>query len=208
VSTTYLRYQHNLEDLALEVIYPLESLRWRLFHIGVLGEVLGALRDDGAKLQWRAPLSATGGRPQYLAHRSDWSQPLEVWFEAAGVWNRHATRLPYREALRALGMQASAIGPDILLLDVTGRRALVLECKFGDARYVGRNGYLQALAYASELRVDVADEVWTYVVGPDGVVAGSSATSLHGPHVARRVGVTCPAALPGVVREFLSLSPT
>lgn len=208
VSTTYLRYQQHLEDLALEVIYPLESLRWRLFHIGVLGEVLGALRDDGAKLQWRAPLSATGGRPQYLAHRPDGSQPLEVWFEAAGVWNRHATRFPYREALRALGMQASAIGPDILLLDVTGRRALVLECKFGDARYVGRNGYLQALAYASELRVDVADEVWTYVVGPDGVVAGSSATSLHGPHVARRVGVTSPAALPGVVREFLNLSST
>lgn len=203
VSSTYLRYQHHLQDLALEVIYPLESLRWRLFHIGVLGEVLGTLRDEGAELRWRAPLSASGGRPQYLAHWPDGSPTLEVWFEAAGVWSRHATRFPYREALRALGMQPSAIGPDILLLDVTGRRALVLECKFGDARYVGRNGYLQALAYASELGVDVADEIWTYVVGPDGVVTGSSATSLHGPHIAQRVGVASPAALPEVVREFL-----
>ncbi|GAA2725750.1 hypothetical protein [Cellulomonas aerilata] len=203
VSSTYLRYQHHLEDLALEVIYPLESLRWRLFHIGVLGEVLGALRDEGAELRWRAPLSATGGRPQYLAHWPDGSPPLEVWFEAAGVWSRHASRSPYRDALRALGMQPGAIGPDILLLDVVGRRALVLECKFGDARYVGRNGYLQALAYASELRVDVADEIWTYVVGPDGVVTGSSDTSLHGPHTARRVGVTSPTALPDVVRAFL-----
>ena len=203
VSSTYLRYQHHLEDLALEVIYPLESLRWRLFHIGVLGEVLGAVRDGGGELRWRAPLSATGGRPQYTAHWSDGTPSLEVWFEAAGVWKRHATRFPYREARAALGMQAGAIGPDILVLDVVRRRALVLECKFGDARYVGRNGYLQALAYASELRVDVADEVWTYVVGPDGVVAGSSATGLHGPHVARRVGVTSPTALPEVVRDFL-----
>lgn len=203
VSSTYLRYQRHLEDLALEVIYPLESLRWRLFHIGVLGEVLGALRDEGGELRWRAPLSAAGGRPQYTAHWPEGTTALEVWFEAAGVWGRHASRYPYREALRSLEMQTGAMGPDILIFDGARRRALVLECKFGDARYVGRNGYLQALAYASELRVDVADEIWAYVVGPEGVVVDSSSTSLHGPHVARAVGVTSPTALPQVVRDFL-----
>lgn len=206
VSATYLRYERHLDDLARDLIYPLDSLRWRLFHIGVLGEVLGAMRDGGAALQWRAPLSATGGRPQYTAvlGPAGKAAPLEVWFEAAGVWRRHGTQYPYREALRALSLSPSAIGPDILVLDVQQRRALVLECKYGDARYVGRNGYLQAVAYANELRVELADTIWSYVVGPEGVVDGSSHTTLHAPHSAQRVGVTSPSALQQVVRDFLA----
>ncbi len=206
VSATYLRYERHLDDLATELIYPLDSLRWRLFHIGVLGEVLGAMRDCGARLQWHAPLSAAGGRPQYTAvlGSAEETASLEVWFEAAGAWGRHGTKYPYREAVRALSLRPSFIGPDILILDVQHRRALILECKYGDARYVGRNGYLQAVAYASELRVELADSIWSYVVGPEGVVTGSAHTELHAHHSAQRVGVTSPSGLHQVVRDFLA----
>lgn len=203
VTETYARYERHLHDLAADLIFPLESLRWRLFHIGVLGEVLGVLRELGAHLQWRAPLSATGGRAQYAA-TLDATTTLEVWFEAAGVWRSHGTKSAYREALEALSMRPSSIGPDILLLDVARRRALVLECKYGAAPYVGRNGYLQALAYAAELRVEVADVVWSYVIGPEGVVQDQSHTSLHATHGPQRVGMASPSALHQVVEDFLN----
>lgn len=206
VTGTYLRYERHLEDLASDLIYPLDSLRWRLFHIGVLGEVLGAMRDAGAHLRWRAPLSATtGGRAQYTAvlPQAGDASALEVWFEAAGVWSRYGTKYPYREALRALSLRPGSIGPDILVLDLEHRRALVLECKYGDAKYVGRNGYLQAVAYANELRVELADAIWSYIVGPEGVVNGSSHTMLHEPHSAQRLGVTSPSGLRQIVIDFL-----
>lgn len=51
--------------LAAELLAPDDAIRWRLFHLGVLGEVLQAARGTGSTVHSCGPLRPAGGRPSF-----------------------------------------------------------------------------------------------------------------------------------------------
>lgn len=158
----------HLDVFSRQLIEPDENLRWRLFHLGVLGEVLLALIDEGGRVQSLRPLSSASAGANYIAV---WpaGQQVEVWFEAAGVWRMTRRTSPYVTAATGLAdAGVRPLGPDLLL--ICDDRVLVIECKYStDSRYVA-TGYEQVLAYAAELRGPIASEVEAVVVGPHGTV--------------------------------------
>jgi len=173
----------NIDELAARLIAPDEALRWRLFHLAVLGELLLGLRDTGMRLTSLRPLSAATTGPVYQGLILGGPQ-VEIWFEAAGVWAFSSLPSPYREATAGLdGAGARSLGPDLLL--VSGDRALIVECKYSASGAYVATGYEQILAYAAELQGVVAPTVEAVLVGPDGVVrdARGSITSVGPVHV-------------------------
>jgi hypothetical protein len=177
---THLRVlQGDASTLAMELLAPDPDIRWRLFHIGVLGEFLIAMAGLGCRLTSLRPLSGGFTGPSFLAEDKSGTK-WDIWFEAGAIWGYppYALREPYREA--TLGTKAAyrPLGADIMITS-PGRAALVIECKFGDAEYVCRNGYLQALAYAVEARQQ-CPRVISMVVGPTGVVGLGTAQTAVG----------------------------
>jgi hypothetical protein len=190
-------------EFASALIAPDPELRWRLFHLAVLGSVLMSLDEEGARIQSLRPLGDTSSGPAYEAIWPS-GERTEVWFEAAGVWSWHERPAPYPRLVRGLrstdgeAMRARSLGPDILLL---GPRhcALSLECKYSwNTSYVA-SGYDQAVTYATELRSALAETVYSSVVGPEEVVQSSTSEDL-GVGV---VGYTNPAGISDLVRQFL-----
>jgi len=211
VAGVYVRYGQRLDELAYDLIYPDETLRWRLFHLGVLGQVLLALREHGAQVQWVAPLSGTSAGPQYAVLLPDGRQ-MDLWFEAAGIWRHYNEPSPYRAAVAAVTAARSGggqpIGADLLLIE-RGKTGLVLECKYSaHVGEVARKGYLQAVAYASELRSSLATHSWGYVVGPDTVVPGSSRTIAYAEQLSGEIGVVGPAGISELFERFLAVGVT
>lgn len=159
----------SIEDLAREWIMPASDLRWRLFHLGVLGEVLLAIRQSGGKTTSIRPLSATTAGPAYVVEDSK-GRPWHLWFEAGGTWSYYKRSEPYTEA--TVGLSGTGVlGTDLLLIR-PDEEAILIECKYsGDAATVGRRGYTQVLAYMAEARTSLAPIVTGAVVCPSGVLA-------------------------------------
>lgn len=167
----YYSRLNDVSSLASELIVPDAELAWRLFHLGCLGEVLVQLRDEGCDLTAAAPLYGGSSNPAYISLVPDGSR-VDVWFEASGCWKYYAPDLddPYRRAA-ASASRAAALSPDILLVRSFpngSSRGLVLECKSGaDAAAAARDGYLQVVAYAAQLRAMTGMPVEAWVLGRD-----------------------------------------
>lgn len=196
-----------LADLALEVVRPYEDLSGRLFHLGVLGEVLLGLRTAGAEVVSRHPLGDTSPGPAYEitdAQDNVW----HLWFEAAGAWTYYGIEEPYPDAAAAVARAGAPLGTDLMLMRRTagqerrgrGEAALLLECKHSDDHgVVARDGYLQAVAYAAEA-TDLADDVTSVVVGPEGVVRvpGGWTTTMG-----LEIGIVAPYDVPALIEKAL-----
>lgn len=180
VTDALVRAETDLEFLAYEIIEPIRDLERRLFHLSVLGAVLGALRALGGRVRWTAPLSAsqsTGPQFQVTIGQDTW----DLWFEAAGAAERYGVESPYRVATSAVNVTQRPIGADVMLCR-PGSKALMFECKWsGDGTYVGRNGYHQASSYLVEARAGIATDAWSYVIGPAEVVPDRGETELTWP---------------------------
>ena len=203
VSAEYLRFAASLAALAGALLRPDdEEFGWRLFHLGVFGQLLVALKSLGAELVSRAPLSGGAAGPAYEV-RTPLGETWDLWFEAAGAWGFYGSRSPYVEASSGIVGSPRALGADVLLIR-PHHRALLLECKYsGSSTAVGRDGYHQASSYALEVRSRLANEVQAYAVGPTGVVASSSATEAFVELANIRVGVTPPELLADALGAFL-----
>lgn len=153
--------------MATRILYPDESIAWRLFHLACLGEVLLALQDRGFNIVSERPL---GGEPQGPAYTA-WQglSRFDIWFEAAGAWRHYGIQSPYRQATSNDGR---ALGADIMLRCSDGSQALTIECKYylSNPERISRDGYLQALAYASEAKEKLAQSVASIAVGPTRLV--------------------------------------
>jgi hypothetical protein len=158
----------GLEVLAFRHLIPDESLRWRLFHLGVLGVLLRSLRERGARVISLRPLSgSTSDGPNY--HVAAEGQTWDLWFEAAGIWSHYGIPSPYGQlAGRAFSRPTTPLAPDIVLISV-GKAAYVIECKYGTRDYIAHSGYQQVVTYAHELR-QLAPRVSGLVVGPDPLI--------------------------------------
>lgn len=158
----------GLEAFAFRQLIPDESLRWRLFHLGVLGVLLRTLRERGMHVTGLRPLSgSTSDRPNYRVTAA--GQTWDLWFEAAGIWSHYGMPSPYGQlAGRAFNRPTTPLAPDIVLVCV-GVAAYAIECKYGTRDYIAHSGYQQVVTYTHELR-QLAPRVSGLVVGPDPLI--------------------------------------
>lgn len=201
VADEFRTVESSLTDLAWRLILPDEDIRWRLFHLAVLGVVLRTLRDTGCVITSNRPLAGATAAPSYTLKDTK-GLAWELWFEAAGLWKYEGEVSPYVEAVQGVPGAGRELGADILLIQ-PGKSALVIECKYSrNPETVARDGYHQAVTYAAEIhsRLKWQGEITSIVVGPDGVVATPSFTQLS----VGRVGMVPPSFLPAAVISFLN----
>lgn len=190
--------EKSLDHLVWQLLLPDDDIRWRLFHLGVLGCVLIAIRSAGCHIISQRPIDARSTGPNYFIETLG-GERFELWFEASGVWAQHGISAPYIEATSAMTSARRALGADLLLIN-PGNRALVVECKYSsEQEFIARNGYYQAMTYAAEVRSRLSPEVTSVAVGPEGVVPAASFTET----IVGRIGVIPPSALADVVRQVL-----
>lgn len=186
-------------DVALRLIEAPEA--WRLFHLGVFGELLVELRARGWTAKSLAPLS---GRPSpraaYQCVEPITGDAWDLWFEAAGAWKQYGVQDPYLALSHAISGETAPLGTDIALIR-HGERALLVECKHSDNHYVvARDGYRAASAYLAEARERIAPQVLAVSCGPSSVVKGLAWTENY----AGRVGVCRPSDVGALVDELLA----
>jgi hypothetical protein len=160
------RHTSRLEELALRLVAPDPHTGGRLFHLAVLGEVLHALRTNGADVTSRVALGAGNPGPHFVL-ADHGGRKWQLWFEAAGSWTKDFPD-PYLEAARALFDKPQPLGADLMLCG-PNEQALLIECKYSLDRSVVAAGYHQAVCYATEM-LDLFSHVTSVVVGPSGVV--------------------------------------
>jgi hypothetical protein len=150
-------------EMARSVIWPDSDLAWRLFHLACLGEILCAAKSNGFEAVSLRPIGADASGPNYKLTKA--GTKFDLWFEAAGAWRFYKVISPYTEAAMSRG---SPLGSDIMLRDAAGTRAFVIECKYypENPDRMRRNGYLQALAYATEAHRYTSGPVTALAVGP------------------------------------------
>jgi len=193
-----------LIELASKLIMPDEELRWRLFHLGVFGELLAALRSIGCKATSIRPLSGGARGPSYHVS-DDRERTWHLWFEGAGIWSRHDKRAPYVELTTGLIPQAQPLSPDIVLI-LPGEACLIVECKYyRDPVKLCRDGYLQAAAYAVELGTEVIEpgKIVSVVVGPEDVITRQSKAALFVETLAGQARILPPSKLRGLIQEVI-----
>lgn len=188
----------SLFELAQQVVVPTPELRWRLFHLGVLGELLIAIKEAGGRIISMRPLSATAARPSYVI-RDATGHTWDLWFEAAGIWNYYGVQSPYIGVTSGVIGENRPLGADILLIR-KGKAALIVECKYSlNPVVVARAGYYQAVCYATEIHSRLAPEVSSVVVGPGKVVPSPTRVELN----VGAIAVGSPSYLSEVVCSFL-----
>lgn len=193
-----LRLEESSVSLASQLLLPDEAIRWRLFHLAVLGELLIALKKAGCRTISIRPLGMSRSGPAYFVHDAA-NRTWELWFEAAGVWSHAGITAPYVEATRGMAGVERALGADLLLL-LPGQFALAIECKYSaSSDFVARNGYYQAATYASEIKSRLAETVLGIAVGPEEVVGSAAFTRC----ASGIVGVVPPSSLCKIVEDLL-----
>jgi hypothetical protein len=162
-----------------------------------MGECLLGLADLGCTVKSLRPISGGATGPAFRA-----VDPVgiawDVWFESGGAWSYqpYGQAQPYKRAALGASGGYQPLGADIMIL-APGRRALVVECKYGNAEYVCRQGYLQTVTYAVEAK-ELAPDVTGLVIGPDGSVAcGVTETSVG------RIAIATPSYLPKALGEVI-----
>jgi hypothetical protein len=207
VAADLTRAETDLGFLAYELIEPDPNLRWRLFHLSVLGATLIALRANGARIQWSAPLAVSEVKgPQFQATMPDTTK-WDVWFEAGGAMSYYSVESPYRGATSSVVGNTQGTGADIMLVRPS-ERALILECKWSaHAPYVGRDGFHQAASYALQARAQLVKSAWSYVIGPSEVVTETSYSLAAWDETAVILGATNIDFITTLVDSFLRDDP-
>ena len=190
--------ERSLSSLAARLLMPDDEIRWRLFHLAILGVLLRALRELGCAVTSRRPLSAGIGGPAYTV-LDPAGRHWDLWFEASTIWSYHGEAPPYVEATQGFSKLSRALGADLLLIRPK-KAALILECKYSpDPGFVARNGYYQAMTYASEVRSRLAEEVTSVAIGPEGVVRFPSFTET----LIGKIGTSPPSGIGTGVRDAI-----
>ena len=173
-------------ELAASLLMPVPELRPTLFQLGVLGELLIALRSAGASVVSTSPLSFVTGREQF--HVTFGQQVWHLWMEAGGSWQRYGATSLYRSLTTALRAQTRPLAPDLMLI-LPGEAAFVIECKYSaNPDYVGRTGLAQTLLYMTDVGASMASRVEGVVVAPNGVAGDITSESTP----AGRLGIASP----------------
>lgn len=203
VASNLIRAETDLEFLAYELIEPDPELRPKLFQLSVLGATLMALRANGARIRWSAPVTVSEvSGPQFQATMPDGTK-WDLWFEAFGVMSFYGVESPYRQATASVIGYDLSTGADLMLVRPS-ERALILECKWSPrGTYVGRDGFHQAASYALQARAQLVHSAWSFVVGPAEVVPETSYSVAAWNETAIILGITNINFITSLVRDFL-----
>lgn len=198
VAQSLLGAERDVEQTARMLLYPDDDLRWRLFHLGCLGNVLATVRRIGCQVIGLRPLGIGSG-PAYRVVDLE-GREWDLWFEAGGMWRHYGVDSPYVQATRGLPGAGQPLGADLALV-LPGESALLVECKYSkNPSYIGRQGYEQAMTYLAEARSGLVSRATAAVVGPEGVVtSGSSVSTFVGPVI-----VIPPSGLEHLVNSVLA----
>lgn len=191
--------EQTLHELAQELVEPDPELRWRLFHLAVLGTLLRALDARGAKIVSRRPLADSSSGPAYTVEA--FGRSWDLWFEAAGLWKAYGLSSPYQPAMAGLGKALRSRSPDLALV-CRNELALVLECKYSSNLDYVCQAYEQVTAYANELRTGVVERIVALTIAPEGVVSSLSSTRT----AVGRIGIVPPSEL-GAALDLLEALP-
>lgn len=204
IAQLVVRSVRDPEFIAFELIAPDPDLAWRLFHLSVYGAVIRALREHRFVVTWRRPLGGTAPGAQIEAI-SPTGVTYDLWFEGGAARAHYQLpKSPYPTVVAPIPGIGGTLGVDVLLIQ-PHKRALLLECKWSSsAGYVGRYGYHQAASYALEARAGLADDVWSFVVGPDEMVAANSASDSLRKNTGVVLGATSPLRLQDVIAGWLA----
>ena len=113
--------ENSVAHLIERLILPDDEIRWRLFHLAVLGRLLVELRSCGCLITSLRPLSAGTGGPAYSIV-DQVGRSWDLWFEASGIWSHRGVTSPYMEATQGCYGAGRALGADLMLIcgDVPG----------------------------------------------------------------------------------------
>ncbi|MFI9051119.1 hypothetical protein [Streptomyces sp. NPDC053427] len=167
-------------EFARRHLLPDKKLRWRLFHLGVLGVLLKSLRSANWKLTSRRPLSASKeDGPQYTAISPD-GHEWDIWFESGSMFKHYGIDSPYRDLMaEAFSGDADPVGADLAIVR-RGAAAYLFECKYTDEKGVRRDGYHQITTYVTEALEQLVVTTEGFIVGPDDVVTNGGCQILDG----------------------------
>ena len=199
-----VRSTRDPEFLAYELLEPDPKMEHDLFHLAVLGYLIASLRDHNFEIIWKSILKGSQRYPHIQAIQIDGTE-WDVWFEAGSVRDHYeASPSAYQSAVKGIDYQEKSLSYDILLISPE-RRALILECKWRvDPQGVGREGFHQASSYALDVKNDLAEEVWAFVVGPEELVSSVSVASENYPALSVMLGSTPATRISDVVTLFFS----
>lgn len=204
VTSKIVRSETDLLWFAEQMLSPDPDLRWRLFHLAALGHLLSALRKHQARISWRAPMGAGSSGPHFVARLPDGTN-VEVWFETSGA-NRHyggATAGLYSKTVTPIHGAERGIGADLGVFIPSRKHALLFEVKFSwYGPYISRNGFHQAAAYVLDAG-DHWERVWSYILGPEERVCGTSRVSVPQSQGDAALGATSIARLDALISDFL-----
>lgn len=199
VAEEFRAVERSVTELAWRLLLPDHAIRWRLFHLSILGVLLASLRKTGCVITSLRPVGAWARGPAYSVTDSR-GRFWDLWFEASGIWTYEDAISPYIEATAGLPGAGRPLGADLLLI-CPGEYALVLECKYSEnAEIVARDGYYQATTYAAEIRSRLARKVTSVVVGPEGVIATPSFSQT----TTAEIGTLPPSGIPDLIERFLA----
>ncbi len=188
-------------ELAASLLMPVPELRPTLFQLGVLGELLLALRSAGASITSTSPLSFVTGREQF--HVSYGGRVWHLWMEAGGSWQRYGASSLYRSLTTALRAQTRPLAPDLMLI-LPGEAAFIIECKYSaNPDYVGRTGLAQTLLYMTDVGASMAASVEGVVVAPNGLAGDITSRSTP----VGRLGIASPSAAVQRAAGFMAGGP-
>jgi hypothetical protein len=178
------RYRRNgLEALARTLISP-EGFPDRIFQLGVLGSVLNAAEEAGAKVSSLRPIADMTSGPVYRIDDAR-GRAWDLWCEAERCWDIYGLRDHYYGLASSLShadgnsYQSRHLRPDILLA-LPGVKAVVIECKYpfktGDPGYVA-GGLIQAYFYGVQLAQGFP-MTQALVAGPSEIVRVGDSTAI------------------------------
>lgn len=198
-----VRSMRDPEFLAYELLEPDPEVEHALFHLSAFGYLIKALRENGCSILWTSTFAGSGPCPQVRVLQDDGTE-WDLWFESSQARTFYGlSDSAYKSTVEGIDYDDKALSYDILLID-SGRRALILECKWStNPTRVGRDGFHQASSYALDARNGLAKEVWSFVVGPEELVASVSLASEHKVEMSVILGSTPATQLQSVVSNFL-----
>lgn len=205
VTSKIVRSETDLLWFAEQMLSPDPDLRWRLFHLAALGHLLSALRRNQARISWRAPMGAGSPGPHFVARLPDGTN-IEVWFETSGANRRYvgASAGLYSKAVKPVCGAERGIGADLGIFIPSRKHALLFEVKFSwYGPYISRNGFHQAAAYMLDAG-DHWERVWSYILGPEERVSGTSRVAVPQRNGDAALGATSIAGLDDLVSDFLT----
>ncbi|MBN6035285.1 hypothetical protein [Amycolatopsis sp. 195334CR] len=194
----------DLLRLSREQIEPDDELRYRLFHLGVLGLVLGAVRQLSWQVFSLRPLSGAKKPGPAFELVDPGGGSWELWFEAGAIWRRAKVKEPYVAATAGVRQSGKVKAPDLLLIERKRRFTVVVECKLSSESSYIREGYSQVVTYLSELRMHFADAGEAFVVGPQEMITETSTGVTHSGRVTFCSSQTFQNDLADVLREAVA----